>query len=159
MVPASRTTFLRDAAVTTLVLAILRYAAPYAGLRALQIPGYLLVVGFDMLEGVFGPVRSSFDLVFALYLVALGVLGAVLAHGFRMVASKTSLPAWRVGIAAGLSIIAAISFLFAAVVYSGTTQSEPVRILVATGIVLVVLAALFADVLGITERLSARGPS
>lgn len=148
--------FLRDAAVATALLGFLYAVAPHSGIQALQIPGYLLIVGFDMLEGVFGAVHTYFDVVFWLYIVGLGLSSAVLAHGFRSLASKTSLPAWRVGLAGGLTVVAMISFLFAAVIYSGTTQSEPVRILGRSGLILLLLAALFADAFSVMRRLQAR---
>lgn len=152
----ARSRFIRDAVVATALLGFLHAIAPYSGIQALQIPGYLLIVGFDILEGVFGAVHSYFDVVFGLYIIGLGLLGATLSHGFRSLASKMDLPAWRVGLAGGLTVIAAIAFLFAAIVYTGTTQSEPVRILGASGLVLLLLAALFADVFGLRGRLQAR---
>lgn len=148
--------FVRDTVVATALLGLFLAIAPHSGIRALQIPGYLLIVGFDILEGIFGAVHSFFDVVFGLYIVGLGLLSASLAHGFRSLASKMELPAWRVGMAAGLTVVAGIAFLFAAIVYSGTTQSEPVRILGASGIVLLLLAALFADVFDLQSRLQAR---
>lgn len=152
----ARSRFIRDAVVATALLGFLAAVAPHSGIQALQIPGYLLIVGFDILEGIFGAVPSSFTVVFALYIVGLGFLSAVLAYGFRSLASKMELPAWRVGLAGGLTVIAGIAFLFAAIVYSGTPQSEPVRILGASGLVLLLLAALVADVFDLQGRLQTR---
>lgn len=147
--------FVRDGVVATALLAALYLLAPRVDEQALQIPGYLLIVGFDLLESVFGPVQSAFYVVFALYIVALGVAGAGLASGFRRIAGRTSLPAWRIGIAAALTVVAVIALGFGAMVYSGTMQSEPVQILGTTGVVLLALAALFADAFGGTSWLQA----
>lgn len=148
--------FLRDAGATTIFFALLYLLAPVVDVQALQIPGYLLIVGFDVLEAVFGPVQSGYEFVFGLYLVALGLSAASLAHGFRAVSASTSLPAWRVGIAAALAIIAGIALLYGAIIYASTTQTEPVKILAGTGVLLLVLAALFADAFDVTTRF-ARG--
>ena len=152
----ARSRFVRDAMVATSLLGSLYAVAPYSEIRALQIPGYLLIVGFNILEGVFGAVHSYFDVFFWLYIAGLGLLSATLAHGFRTLASKTTLPAWRVGLAGALTVVAMIAFVFAGIVYSGTTQTEPIRILSATGVVLLALAALLADVFDLRGRFQAR---
>lgn len=159
MVPSTlsefrRSQFVRDAAVATAVLIVLYLLAPVVRIQPLQIPAYLLIVGFDMLEGVFGPVYSFFDVVFALYLVYLGVLGAGVAHTFRSLAESRGLPAWRIGIAGALTIVAIIGLLFGAMVYDGSLRSEPIQILTGTVLVLLLFATLAANVLGVTSRLS-----
>lgn len=145
-------TFVRDAAVATGVLAGLFLLSSVVRVQSVQVPGYLLVVGFDVLEAVFGPVRGFYAVVFALYVVALGVVAAGFAHGVRRFGARTNLPSWRLGLAAGLTVVAVIAAILLYVVYTGTAQSEPVVLLSWTVVILLVLAALVADVFGVTTR-------
>lgn len=137
-----RSVFVRDAVASTVGIAGLYGLFEMVPVRPLVIPGYLLIVGFDLLEAVVGSAGSFYQLFFALYILGLGLIGGLAAHGIRRAADATDLPPWRLGLAAGFAVVAVIAFLFAAMVYTGTAQSEPVRIASATGIVLLVLAAL-----------------
>lgn len=93
-------TFGRDAAVGTLVLAGL-YGLRSVQFQPLQIPSYLLIVGFDVLEGLFGSAGPYCDLLFAMYILGLGVAGATMSIGLRKYSRKTELARWRVGALVG----------------------------------------------------------
>jgi|GEM_PF-1125644 len=144
--------FVRDAVAATLCIVALYGLFELVPVRPLVIPGYLLIVGFDSLEATFGSAGAFYYLFFGLYIVGLGLVGGLAAHSIRRATHATDLPAWRLGLAAGFAVVAVIAFLFAAMVYAGTTQSEPVRIASATGLVLLVLAVL----VGMGPRLATR---
>lgn len=145
MVPASSSTFAKGFVASTAGIAALYGLFEFVRIRPLVIPGYLLIVGFDFLEVTFGSAGSFYHVLFALYIVSLGFVGGLFAHAVRAAATAVEIPAWRLGLAAGFAIVAVIAFLFAVMIYSGTSQTEPVRITGATGVVLLVLALLIAD--------------
>lgn len=142
MVPASALSFLRGSAASTLGIGALYALFELVPVRPLVLPGYLIVVGFDVLENVFGSAGSSYALLFALYIIGLGLVGGLLAHAIKVVSGRSDVPEWRLGLAAGFAVVGVIAFLFAVLVYTGTMQSEPVMIATATGVVLLVLALL-----------------
>ncbi|WP_396613153.1 hypothetical protein ACH9L7_07805 [Haloferax sp. S1W] len=137
-------TFARDAVVATAVLAGLYGLAYGVQFQPLQIPGYLLIVGFDLLEVVFGPVRSNFDLVFAAYIVGLGLVSAIVAQLARLGGERTDLPQWRLGAAGAIAIVGVLSLLFAANILVSTTQTTPVLITGTAGVVMLALAGWLA---------------
>jgi hypothetical protein len=131
--------FVRDAIVSTLVLVGLYGLAQGIQFQPLQIPGYLLIVGFDALEGLFGSVGSAYPLLFAVYILGLGVSGAAIATVLRVQSRETNLSRWRVGMAGALGVVGMISILYGIVILINTSQLVPVLI---TGIVGVILLAL-----------------
>lgn len=145
MVPSINSTFGKGFVASTAGIAALYGLFEFVPVLPFVIPGYLLIVGFDFLEVTFGSTGSFYPVFFALYIVALGFVGGLFAHAVRAAAEAVDIPAWRLGLAAGFAIVAVIAFLFAAMIYSGTSQTEPVRITGAAGVVLLVLALLIAD--------------
>lgn len=145
MVPSISSTFVKGFVASTAGIAALYGLSEFVPVRPLIIPGYLLITGFDFLEVTFGSAGSFYRVLFALYIVSLGFVGGLFAHAVRTAARAADIPAWRLGLAAGFAIVSVIAFLFAAMIYSGTSQMEPVRITGATGVVLLVLALLIAD--------------
>ncbi|WP_416839212.1 hypothetical protein [Haloferax sp. DFSO52] len=139
-----RVTFARDAVVATAVLGGLFLLGYGIQFQPLQIPTYLLIVGFDFLEGVFGSAGANFDLLFGAYLVGLGVLGAAVAYVVRAASRVTDLPQWRLGAAGALAIVGTISLLFAVNILVSTTQTTPVLVTGAAGVVLLALAGWLA---------------
>jgi|AntDeeMetageno50_2_1112565.scaffolds.fasta_scaffold02092_6 hypothetical membrane protein len=137
--------FVRDAAIATAVIAGL-YGLAYVEFPPFQITGYLIVMGFGMLEGALGPVQSNFDLVFGLYLVGLGLVGASVVTGLRRVTGERGRPAWQSGVAGALAVVGVLSLLFALFVLFGSTQLDPVLITGAVGLVLLALAAWLVGV-------------
>ncbi|WP_411968232.1 hypothetical protein [Haloferax sp. YSSS75] len=133
-------TFARDAVVATAVLAGLYLLGYGIQFQPLQIPTYLLIVGFDLIEVTFGSAGANYDVLFAAYLLGLGVLSAAVAHAVRAVSRKTDLPQWRLGAAGALAIVGTISLLFAVSVLVSTMQTTPVLVTGAAGIALLALA-------------------
>ena len=112
--------FVRDAVIGTAVIAGL-YGLAYVELPPFQITGYLIVMGFGMLEGVFGSVQSNFELVFGLYLAGLGLVGAAVVTGFREMTDGRRRPAWQSGVAAALAVVGVLWLLFVLIVLLGST--------------------------------------
>ncbi|NHN40678.1 hypothetical protein G9C85_03380 [Halorubellus sp. JP-L1] len=131
-------TFVRDTGIATGVLVGLYGLAVGVQFQPLQIPGYLLIVGFDLLEVAFGSAGDHYDLLFAAYLLALGVAGATVAHALSGLARDV--PRWRVGVAGALSIVGVLSLLFALSVLLGTSQTTPVLVTAAAGLVMLAVA-------------------
>lgn len=155
MLPSAALSFLRGSVASTLGIGGLYALFELVPIRPLVLPGYLIVVGFDVLETVFGSAGSSYALLFTLYVVGLGLVGGLLAHAIRVYSGRSDVPDWRLGLAAGFAVVGVIAFLFAAMVYTGTMQSGPVLIASATGVVLLVLALL----IGTGPRLFSTGRS
>lgn len=140
--------FVRDAVVSTLVLVGLYGLAKGVQFQPVQIPGYLLIVGFDVLEGLFGAAGSNYYLLFALYLLGLGVSGAALSTVLRTQSRQADLSIWRVGMAGALAVVGLISLLYGGVILAGTTQLTPGLITGVVGIVLLVLAGWLGGLIG-----------
>ncbi|KAB1188911.1 MULTISPECIES: hypothetical protein [Haloferax] len=141
---APRVTFVRDAVVAILVLVGLYALSFGVQFPPVQIPGYLLIVGFDLLEVAFGSAGVNFNLLFAAYIVGLGLVGAAVAHFLRLGGRATDLPQWRLGVAGALAIVGTISLLFGLRVFLVSTERTPVLVTGAAGIVLLALAGWFS---------------
>ncbi|AHZ21893.1 hypothetical protein E6P09_08145 [Haloferax mediterranei ATCC 33500] len=137
--------FARDATVATAVLVGL-FVLRYVQFQPLQIPGYLLIVGFDVIEAVFGSAGANYDVLFAAYLVGLGVVGAGVAQVVRQNSKGTDIHWWRLGAASALALLGVVSLLFAAMVLFTTTQLTPVYVTGAAGLVFLALAAWLTDI-------------
>ena len=103
--------FVRDAVVATAVIAGL-YRLAHTQFPPFRMTGYLVVMGFGMLEGVFGSVQSNVGPVFALYLIGLGLVGATVVTGFRELTGDRERPAWQLGMAGGLAVVGVLWLLF-----------------------------------------------
>lgn len=129
----------RDVAAATAAVVVL-YGLARVQFPPFQIPGYLLVVGFDAIEAVLGSAGDAYRVLFGAYLLGLGVAGGTVAHYVRRWSAGTDLPSWRVGLAGGLAVIGTGALAFAAVVASALSQPTPVLITGTTGVVLLMLA-------------------
>lgn len=136
--------FVRDAIVSTLVLVGLYGLAQGIQFQPVQIPGYLLVVGFDALEGLFGSAGSAYPLLFAVYIFGLGLSGAAIATVLRTRSRETNRSLWRVGMAGALGVVGTISILYGLVILVNTSQLVPVLITGVVGVILLALAGWLA---------------
>lgn len=141
MVHSSGGAFVRDAVVATVAVVGLYGLAQGVQFPPTQIPGYLLVVGFDLLEMAFGSVGAYYDVLFAAYLLGLGLVGAAVAHVFQGWTRETERPGWRFGVAGALAVVGALSLLFGLAVSLGTDQWAPTLITGAAGLVMLALAS------------------
>lgn len=139
-----RVSFVRDFLVATLVIVGLYGVARGVQFPPVQIPGYLLLVGFSLLERPFGSSGVSFDVLFAGYLAGLGLISAGVAHGIRNWGRAPTVADWRVGVASALVVVGAISLAFALIVLSGVTQLVQLAPALVAGLVSLLLAGSFA---------------
>lgn len=137
----------RDVLVAT--LAVFGLYALGQGVQSLPfvVPYYLLVVGFDVLETIFGPVGAHFHVVFGAYLVGLGVIAGLGAGLVRRRAADSSISGWRFGVAGAFGVVGIFSLAFALLSLARSTQWAPVLITGTTGIVALGLAGWLAGVL------------
>ncbi|WP_227377461.1 hypothetical protein [Haladaptatus halobius] len=84
--------FVRDAIVATVVLVGLCGLAQSIQFQPIQIPGYLLIVGFDLLEVTFGSAGANYDVLFGAYLLGLGAVGTAGNHVLRRWAPPPTIP-------------------------------------------------------------------
>jgi hypothetical protein len=138
--------FARDVVVATVVVVGL-YGLAFVEFRPVQIPGYLLIVGFDMLEATFGSAGSNYDVLFYAYLVGLGLVGGTLSHVLRT-RTDDGVAGWRLGVAGALVVTGLLSFSFALMVLIGSSQLTPVLITGATGLVSFAIAGWLAGAFG-----------
>ncbi|KAB1191910.1 hypothetical protein GJR96_00035 [Haloferax sp. MBLA0076] len=129
-------TFARDAVVATAVLAGLYLLGYGVQFQPLQIPTYLLIVGFDLVEAAFGSAGANYDLLFAAYIVGLGLVGATVAHVLRLWARETDLSQWRLGAAGAVAIVGTLSLLFGLRILLVGGQLTPVLVTGTAGLIL-----------------------
>ncbi|WP_232702518.1 hypothetical protein [Halobacterium wangiae] len=149
MVRTPRSWFLRDTVIATVVLAGLYGLAVGVQFQPVQIPGYLLLVGFGVLDRTVGPSSASHPVLFAAYLLALGFVGATVAHVLSTRVTPLRRPWWRVGVAAALALVGVLSLGFAVAVLLGTSQLEPVLVTGAAGLLLLGLASWLSGLVGV----------
>jgi hypothetical protein len=138
--------FIRDAVVSTLVLVGLYGLAQTVQFQPVGIPGYLLIVGFDAIEGVTGAFEASYELAFTIYLLGLGVVGAVISTALRTLSDEAAQSGWRVGMAGGVAVVGLLSLLYGVLIAAGTSQLIPVAITGGVGLVMLVVASWLAGV-------------
>jgi hypothetical protein len=141
--------FARDVVVATAVVVGL-YGLAFVEFQPVQIPGYLLIVGFDTLEATFGSAGSNYDVLFYVYLVGLGVVGGVIGQLLRTL-TDDEVPGWRLGVAGALAVTGLLALSFALLVLVGSSQLTPVLIAGMTGLLSFVAAGWFAGALGRKE--------
>lgn len=141
-----RVTFVRDALIATVAVVGLYGLGRGVQFQPFQIPWYLLVVGFDVLEVVFGAAGRNYDLLFAAYLVGLGVISGGVAAVVRRWTKDSSRSALRLGVAGALTVVGAISLSLAVAILLRTSQLAPVLITGATGLVMLGVAGWLAGV-------------
>lgn len=149
--PSTRLTFLRDVVIATLVLAGLYGLAWGVQFQPVQIPGYLLITGFDAVEELVGAAGSNYAILFSLYILGLGVIGGSVSALLRKRSRETDLPGLRLGMAGALAVVGVLSLLFGLVVLLGTSQLTPVFVTGAVGVVLLGLAGWLAGLVEITR--------
>lgn len=145
MVRADGRPFVRDAIVAAVLLAGLS-GLPYGvQFRPLQIPGYILLVGFGTFGGAIGP-EALFPVTFGIYLLSLGVVGAIAVRAVRRRIPDDYSASWRRGMAGAFGVLGALSLLFTGVAFSGT-QMDAVVLTGISALLFLSLAGWFAGVL------------
>ena len=144
--------FVRDAIVATLTIVGVYGLGQGVQFQPVQIPAYLLIVGFDVLEAVFGSAGRSYDVLFAAYLLGFGVVGAAVAYALRRRVGETDVPDWRFGAAGALVVVGALSLAFALNVLLGGGGVTPVLVTGATAVVLLAVAGWLVGLLGTTAE-------
>lgn len=157
MVHSSRNLFVRDIIVATAAIVALYGLGQGVQFQPVQIPGYLLIVAFDLLEVTFGSAGSNYDALFATYILALGVAAGGVGYALRRRAGSTDLPNWRFGASGALALVGVLSLLFALNVFLGAGFVTPVLVTGATGVVLLALAAWTVGVGGGVTETTGRG--
>ncbi|MCO8267565.1 hypothetical protein ACOZ4B_16580 [Haloferax prahovense] len=142
----------RDVAVATAVLAGLYGLGSGVQFQPFQLPTYLLIVGFDAIEAAVGSAGAWYDLLFAAYLVGLGVVAAGVARVVRGKSKTDGLAWWRVGAASALALVGVISLLFALLVLATGVQFTPVLVAGGAGVALLALSAWVGDVVRVDVR-------
>lgn len=138
--------FVRDWVAGTAAIGAL-YLLMRVPFQPAQIPGYLLVVGFDVLEATFGSTGARYPLWFAAYLSGLGAAGAVVSHLLRTPVVRTNVSGWRVGVAGGCVVVGAGALAFALLV-SVRVGVVSVLLTGGTALALFATAALLAGAVG-----------
>jgi MFS family permease len=135
MVAADRRVFVRDVGVA-LGLYVLLLAAMRVQFQPLQVPGYLLVLGFDAIQNPLAPGLHSplFEAALGLYLAGLAAVAAALAGRLR----RRFGPAGRLryGLAGAVISVGlyALAVLFAVFVPNYRGNVSPLLIAAAVGL-------------------------
>lgn len=148
--------FVRDAIVAALTVVGLYGLGQGVQCQPLQILGYPFIVGFDVLEVAFGSAGTNYDVMFGMYLLGFGVLGAAVAHVLRKRVGETDVPGWRFGAAGALVVVGALSLSFALNVLLGSGWVTPVVVTGATALALLVVAGWLIGLFGPTAAEKAR---
>lgn len=141
MIAGSTRVLARDVLVSMAVVIGLYALAEGLQFQPLQVPGYLLVVGFDVIERTFGAAGPYYHLWFGLYLATIGLVAAGVAQVIRPWTGE-GLPGWRLAASSALAVIGVLAFGLAATVLAGAGQLAPVLILAAAGAILLGFAAI-----------------
>ncbi|WP_207591434.1 hypothetical protein [Halomontanus rarus] len=143
-----RGSFVRDTIVATVLLACLYGLAYGIQFRLLQIPGYILIVGFGTVGGAVGP-EVLFPLLLGIYLVFLGAVGAAAVRVVRRWIPEDRVAGWRRGVAGSLGVMGGLS----AVLAVGALFSTQIDAVVTTGAVALIflgLAGWFAGLFSVS---------
>lgn len=144
-VPFAPRTLLRDWVVAAAVIAGL-YGTLYAvPVPPFAIPGYLLIVAFDVLEAVLPafPSSAAYDAAFATFLGVLALLSALVASWAR---TRDALDGWRTGAGSALAVLGVLALVVGVgvLLQSGTVQVVPVLLITGTGLGLLLVGAVVA---------------
>lgn len=141
MIAGSTRDLARDVLVAVAVVVGLYALAESVRFQPLQVPGYLLIVGFDVIERTFGAAGRFYHVWFAVYLAAIGLVGGGVAQVIRR-RSGDGLPGWRLAAASALAVVGVLALGLAVTVLAGAGQLAPALILGAAGAILFGLAAI-----------------
>lgn len=138
---SSAVAFARDSAVVTLLAGGLIAAGIRVDVTAVQLPAYLLIVGFDLLQAAVGAWVGFEAFQFGAYLAGLGLFAAAVGHLGRTRLPESGVAGWRFAVAGFVGLLGGVSLVIAASVLVGSSQREPVAIAGTVGILALVLAA------------------
>ena len=131
----------REVAIAFAVIAAL-YLVRVIGFQPLQIPAYLLIVAYDLVEVAVPIVTPYHPILFPVFLYLLAVVGGEPARWVRSEGDTDA--TWRRGIGGVCLVIGSISLLFAAFVggplIDTTDNPTPLAITSAAGISLLALS-------------------
>jgi hypothetical protein len=133
----------RDVLVAFAALAVL-YLVRFVQVQALQIPAYLLIVTYDVIEATVPLLQPYYGVVFPLFLYLLAVLGAGVARAVR----PTDDESWTRAVGGVFVLAGLLSLTFGALVggplVAPRDNPTPLAITGAAGIVLLVGGAWLA---------------
>lgn len=126
----------REVMIAYGVLAVL-YLVRVVGFTPIQLPAYLLIASYDVIERALPVITAYYAVGFPLYLYGLAVIGGALARVIRSDGDA----AWLCVVGGVCLVIGSISLLFGAMIggplFAPTDNPTPLAITGATGIVLV----------------------
>ncbi|WP_436347096.1 hypothetical protein [Natronorubrum sp. FCH18a] len=143
-----RLPFARDAIVATVILAALSGLTYGVQFRPLQLPGYILVMGFGTFGGATGP-EALFPVIFGIYLISLGAVGAAIVRVVRGWIPDGHVAGWRLGVASALGVTGALAVLFTMVALFGA-QPDAVFTAGILSLVFLGLASWFAGLFSVS---------
>lgn len=129
----------RDIVIATGTIVALYGLAVGVQFQPIQIPGFLLILGFDALEGLFGSAGNYYDVLFAVYIFGLGVGSGVVAHILRRKSAEDTLD-WRSGVAGAFAVVGAFALLFAVSVFVRGSAVAPALVSAVAGIVMLAIS-------------------
>ena len=128
----------RDVLVAFAALAVL-YLVRVVQVQALQIPAYLLIVTYDVIEATVPLLQPYYGVGFPLFLYLLAVLGAGVARAVRPATDNES---WTRGVGGVFVLVGLLSLTFGALVggplVAPRDNPTPLAITGAAGILLLV---------------------
>ncbi|MFB6361016.1 MAG: hypothetical protein ABEH59_06800 [Halobacteriales archaeon] len=131
----------REVAIAFAVLAVLYYAR-FVRFQPLQLPAYLLIVGYDFVELALPILDPYHRLAFPVFLYMLAILGAGAARGLHA-RNKDGSP-WMRTLGGVSLVIGVLSLLFGVVVggplVSSTDNPTPLAITGTAGVILLLVA-------------------
>lgn len=131
----------REVAIAFAVLAVLYYVR-YIRFQPLQLPAYLLIVGYDLVELALPVLDPYHRIAFPVFLYLLAILGAGTARGLRTGSDDSS--TWMRTLGGVSLVIGILSLLFGAVVggplVSSTDNPTPLAITGTAGVILLIVA-------------------
>lgn len=130
----------REVAIAFSILAVL-YFVRFIRFQPLQIPAYLLIVAYDLVEVALPILNPYHSIGFPIFLYLLAIVGAGAARGLR--AGVGDDPAWARTIGGVCLVIGVLSLLFGVFVggpmIAATDNPTPLAITGATGIILLLV--------------------
>jgi len=133
---------LRDGGVALSLFLLLLAVATTVPVAAIQLPGYLLLVGFDALQNGLVPGLGTglYAVGFAAYLLVLGLVAVWFAQLFRRTYGPAN-RAWRYGVAGGLVTVGLLAFADLLLVLLPNARGDPSPLIAVLGVILFGLIA------------------